>query len=142
MRPEKAPAAQIDKNYKPTEKDLKLAGRDVRPAGMDGKPEPPKPGDKKADDKNTQKQIKDKDAVYDYTFLAGSFGAQTQAKELQAKLKKAGIGTVVEEATDNGVKTYRVNAMLRGKPDDAGALKQKLDAAGAKNALLRSKKPL
>jgi hypothetical protein len=140
MRPEKSPAGSVDKNYKPTDKDLKLAGRDVRPAGMDGKPEPAKPGDKKPEEKSAQTQAKD--AVYDYTFLAGTFGVQAQAKELQAKLRKAGVNAVIEEASDSGAKTYKVNALLRGKPDDAKALKQKLDAAGAKNALLRTKKPL
>ena len=80
--------------------------------------------------------------VYEYVFQAAAFDNQEAAKGCQAKLKAAGINSSVEEVQLDGKTWRRINVVWQGTNDSAQAFKEKLIAAGIKNALLRSKKPL
>jgi cell division protein FtsN len=97
------------------------------------------PPPKNAQDKAPPAQKPSSSKRFDTIYQLGAYAAQPQAKAEADKLSKRGFKVNVTEAKSGGKTLYKLTIQIRGNEEE---IKAWLDKIGAKNAILRDKKPL
>lgn len=131
---EKKPAEQKPAESKPADKkpaDKKPA--DAKPAVTDGAKAQALLDGKSAADKTVDKTV-DKPSAEKSVVQIGAFASADKVRELQGKLKAAGIATYTEKIKTDAGERIRLRAGPFSQRADAQAMLAKIDAAGVHGA--------
>ena len=127
--PEKKPAEQKPAESKPADK----KPADAKPAVTDGAKAQALLDGKSAADKTVDKTV-DKPSAEKSVVQIGAFASADKVRELQGKLKAAGIATYTEKIKTDAGERIRLRAGPFSQRADAQAMLAKIDAAGVHGA--------
>lgn len=128
-KPEKKPAEQKPAESKPADK----KPADAKPAVTDGAKAQALLDGKLAADKTVDKTV-DKPSAEKSVVQIGAFASADKVRELQSKLKAAGIATYTEKIKTDAGERIRLRAGPFSQRADAQAMLAKIDAAGVHGA--------
>ena len=128
-KPEKKPAEQKPAESKPADK----KPADAKPAVTDGAKAQALLDGKSAADKTVDKTV-DKPSAEKSVVQIGAFASADKVRELQGKLKAAGIATYTEKIKTDAGERIRLRAGPFSQRADAQAMLAKIDAAGVHGA--------